>query len=731
HSMIQQLGSEFDILLNIPVETISDLANERIAEAIKRMRNGDVFVREGFDGEFGRITVFHKNEFSNASCQKPLFKELPSTPSIQKKNTRSHKKKTAKSSPLPDSKHIQKKIHSDIPNGFTESKPRIESKTLNPEQKRAVEHFKGPALIIAGPGTGKTRVLAFRIAHLIQEKKIKPNNILAVTFTNKSALEMKNRLSRLPGSYGSLDQPWISTFHGLGYSILRKYSEKYGRDDCFSIIDEDEKNQILLKRVKCESKQLKGISASITRIKQNLLSETKIADGDGKNIFLQYESVLESLNAFDLDDLISKPVTLLAEFPEIRDDYRSKIKWCLVDEYQDINFAQYQLLQHILPGPDPNYVVIGDPNQAIYGFRGSDVRFITRFKHDYPRASEYILKQSYRCSDHILQASGDIILSLSNTEKNLQGLHEGVKINIIQNSTDKSEAEFMARTIEQMIGGLGFFSMDSQVTEGNEVSEIQSLSDFAVLCRINQQMEVMKKAFQNHLIPFQTVGDTPFLKAEPAKSIIQLIKWLKNPKYSFSENKLIDPNRIQPSSSAPIKFTIDDDYPVTELITKIHDNFIRDQFRNDHMVKKLLDVACKFDNQLEAFLKFVSLGTSMDLYRADIEQVSLMTLHAAKGLEFNCVFIIGCESGLIPYSLFLKTEPDLEEERRLLYVGMTRAKNFLYLSHAKKRTLHGKTYNLPRSPFLDDIEKELLEVTQSRTKKKKNQNGSQLKLFDF
>ncbi len=455
----------------------------------------------------------------------------------------------------------------------------------------------------------------------------------------------------------------------------------------------------------------------------------------------------------------------MMDFPDIAEKYRQKYQWLLVDEYQDINYAQYQLIRLLAPNRDANLCVIGDPDQAIYGFRGADVKFIKDFTNDYPNAVVYKLQKSYRCSDRILQASSQVIGNIS--ESMLTGLKSGIKINISENATDKSEAEFVARTIEKMMGGLRFFSIDSQVADGDRKSEIESLSDFAVLCRINRQMDALEKAFVDHSIPYQKIANEPFFQQKPINSIIDFLKLSINPQNAFIMDKLMKKFNISPEQFREVvspqrrkdakiiigkehyfKFYtkktmvkqlsivgITDfanklrDITVSKAVELIVDNYFRDEV-DIALLKQLLNITDDFGKDIEGFIRYTVLGSGIDTYRPDLETVTLMTIHSAKGLEFKSVFIIGCEDGLLPYTIF-KQDTNLEEERRLFYVGMTRAEKFLFLTYAKKRVLFGREFNLDKSPYLTRIEKELIESSKSEYKKKpkKKKDDSQEILF--
>jgi uncharacterized protein (TIGR00375 family) len=749
-SIMKKAGTEFNVLLYLQLDEIKNLGYELLTEAIKRMRNKEVYIQEGFDGEFGKIKVFKENEYKHFSSQVSLFKE--SIPVYQPKSEINklinfdHEKftelnKSQSNKPVDDEKNDNRNIE----NNNKDSNPK-----LNSDQLSAVKHFNGPSLIIAGPGTGKTRVLTNRIIYLIREKGISPGHILAVTFTNKAADEIKQRIQLLLKDEKALTGLTVSTFHAFGLSVLKDQMHKTGRKEHFIIIDQDDRRRILSHELKCEKGRISKISDIITDIKQNVKSYDEIEDKEIADIFIRYDNLLIDQNAFDLDDLIYLPVCILKNNPDILEHYKQRILWIMVDEFQDINYNQYQLIRLLMQNPDSNLCVIGDPNQAIYGFRGANVQFINNFRKDYPKTSVFSLKTSYRCTENILKASQGIIEYRSKHQHRLsdfstgtgstvnaneyqtpllEGLQKGIKINVSQYSSEKSEAEFIARTIEKMIGGLRFFSMDSDITEGSESAEINSLSDFAVLCRISHQLKSLEKAFHDHNIPYQTVGDKPFLKEEPVKSVIDIMKCCMNSQNRFLLNKLFDKMKISESDIIDVRNHINNQ-SVYSTIKMIIDQIVRKNEKEYNIgFKRLMEFSKNFESDFDSFFKVESLGTSIDLYRPNTENVSLMTLHAAKGLEFSCVFIPGCEEGLLPYSIFDETRSDFDEEKRLLYVGMTRAKKYLFLCHAEKRFLFGRELHLKRSPFLDSIEEELIVLSNKIHKEKIKKKDDQLKLF--
>ncbi len=718
NTLIQKTCPELELLLNFPPDKIKQAGSELLMESIKRMRNKEIYIKEGFDGEYGVIKVFRQDEIKQFNNQKYLFKNT-------NKNLLQPEKREIINFDLQEYRYLesQEKQNQKAIDENKVLKTPITNQ-LNSSQLKAVEHAQGPLLILAGPGTGKTKTLTHRIANLIQNKGVMPENILAVTFTNKAANTIKERLNILLENKNIPSKLQILTFHGLGLFFLKKNYKEIGRKINFSVIDENDK-ELILKKLGCPQKTIKNFSNSITAIKKDLETEYTDEKTDIKKIIKDYDEFLKVENLLDFDDLLFLSVQMLNKNTNILQDYREKYKWILIDEYQDINYIQYRLIKLLMPDKLSNICVIGDPNQSIYGFRGADIKFIKKFSTDYPGASVYELKKSYRCSDYILKASRNIL----NCQKEnfVKGLQKGVKIKIVKNNSDKSEAEFVARSIENMIGGLRFFSMDSGITQGDNFSEIKSLSNFAVLCRIKSQFESLEKAFNDHSIPYQAIGETSLMRQKTVKPIIDLLNFSLNPENTFL--KLKNEKILSTLSSNEI-LKLNKIKPVKEKVKIIIDKYINDLTSQDEVIlKNLIELAKNFKNNTNDFLNFFILGNESDIYKENTEKVNLMSLHAAKGLEFKCVFIIGCENGLLPYSLFKNQKSDFEEEKRLLYVGMTRAEEFLILSHAKKRVIFGREYNLERSPYLEPIENKLIEFSKPEYKNKLTKEDPQLKLF--
>ncbi len=730
-SLINNYGTEFDILLHLSTEEIAQQGEPLVAEAVCRMRNREVLIQEGYDGEFGVIRVFDKGDLDSFSSQSTLFTDDITS------GSRDSNKRELINFDLSEYRRLRA-IEVD------EKKEQISSKQNNPSKKektildglndnqlKAAQHGQGPALVLAGPGTGKTRVLTCRIAHLIKSKSVNPKNILAVTFTNKAASEMKRRIDDVLKNAKKLSHLTISTFHAFGLSLLKEKCRLIDRTWPFSLIDNETKQTLITSL--CENN--KGLTEvalkEITHMKQHLQMVDSIKDPSVQSVVLRYEETIQKENILDLDDLIYQSARLLKESPEVREEYLNRYTWIMIDEYQDINYAQYHLIRQLVQDTQNNICVIGDPNQAIYGFRGADVSFINTFTKDFPKAITYRLEKSYRCTQRIVKASGQIIKSQSMEQQFLKGTGRGIEIIIAPSHTDKSEAEYIARSIEAMMGGLRFFSMDSNITEGNRTQGVESLSDIAVLCRISRQMPAIEKAFFDHSIPFQTVGDLPFQKKEPIKSIVSLLKTSHNKEDTFFTKILSKGNADLYSKFAPIKAKIKRMKSVSDKIKEIQRIcFPNASKENTVLIEDLISRSQSFETSCEDFLNHLELGNSVDSYRPHLEQVTLMTIHAAKGLEFSTVFIAGCEEGLIPYTLFKSQRSNIDEEKRLLYVGMTRAKTNLYLTYAKSRILFGQEHALKKSSFLESIEQELIKLEESKYKRKKAATEVQLNLFD-
>jgi DNA helicase-2/ATP-dependent DNA helicase PcrA len=526
---------------------------------------------------------------------------------------------------------------------------------LNEFQEKAVKTIDRPLLVVAGPGTGKTLTIVRKIVYLIHQG-VRPENILAVTFTNRSAREMRERTTAMLGNEAG--KVFIGTFHLLGLRVIRER-----RGDDFSIYSRDEQTDLLKSLMKKSDRKAQQSAEKISRIK-NFLED---ADGEVKEIYEAYQTALKRHDAFDLDDLINVPIEMLQN-NETALKYQDRFRYIIVDEYQDINPAQYILLRH-LAGHSGNVCVVGDADQAIYSFRGADIENFLNFEKDFPGAAWITLSENYRSSGIILNAADSLIKNNQRRiEKQLVSTREkGQRVSITSLPDERDEGTAIIQEIEKRVGGTSHYHMTRNSFGRGGPAPSFRFSDFAVVYRTNAQARALEEAFAASGIPYQMIGRSRTAQTEEI------------------------------------------DESVTYLQSLIHSDVVAKPDLTDAKEAKLLSEADFFDPRADA--------------------VALMTLHMAKGLEFPVVFITGCEDGLIPCT-FMKADVDIEEERRLFYVGMTRAKNELFLIHSRSRFLYGQKRDPSPSPFLLEIPEQYIQVSvvPDREKKQKGKD-SQLRLF--
>ena len=632
---------------------------------------------------------------------------------------------------------------------------------LNPAQLEAVTHIKGPLLIMAGAGSGKTRVLTCRIAHLLKEG-VAPWNILAITFTNKAAAEMRERVDSLVGM--AAKDVWLSTFHSFCAKFLRYEIEHlggYGRN--FTIYDSSDSQALIkmcLKELNLDDKhyQPSRVQNTISNAKNNLIDAREFSSQADNfhtakiaEIYKLYQQKLRKNNALDFDDLLMLSVGLLESREEVRNKYQDKFRYILIDEYQDTNRAQYQLAQ-LLAGKWRNLCVVGDADQSIYGWRGADIRNIMDFEADYPEALTIKLEQNYRSTQTVLDAANAIIDNNTGRKpKNLwTDMPGGEPIIHYMAGDERDEARFIVETVVK------------RKTVYN-----QPYGTMAVLYRTNAQSRVVEEAFVKSGIPYTIVGGVKFYDRKEIKDMLAYLRVLNNPNDSLSLLRIINvPRRgigdtsvgrltdhataqeltlfdvvsnpdLVPGLTARAKRPLEDlaelvfnlmaakdQLAVAELIETIMRNSgYLTELENEQTpqsearienLREMLSVAKDFaigdtENNLENFLNHVALVADIDTAEMADERVTLMTLHSAKGLEYPTVFLAGLEEGVFPHSRTLMNDEEIEEERRLCYVGITRAKRNLYISNARMRTLYGNTVSYPPSRFLNELPTELVE----------------------
>jgi len=625
---------------------------------------------------------------------------------------------------------------------------------LNKEQKEAVLHKEGPCLVLAGAGSGKTKVLTTRIANMINDG-IYSGNILAITFTNKAAKEMRDRISNMVKN----NYAFVGTFHSFGLRVIRENTEKLGLTTNFTIIDSDDVSSIIKKIMKELDISTKEYSVSYIRNKISFIKNEMLSDSEvdkylnsppekvAVKVYREYEKVLKRNNAVDFDDLLKRPVELFMQNDDILDKYQEKYRYILIDEYQDTNEVQYKLVKQ-LASKYRNLFVVGDVNQSIYGFRWSNYKNILNFEKDYPDSKSITLNQNYRSTNTILNAANSVIKNnVERKEVNLYSTFgDGVKIKYFRGNDEKDEVKLVIDEIKKLL------------------DEGYDYNDFAILYRTNAQSRNVEDAILKVNWPYRVVGSYYFYKRKEIKDLLCYLRLISNHQDDVSLERVINvPKRgIGDTSinnlrslarennecmfkclSKPkevefkkliLELTEDaKDLDLTELIDVVLEKSgMKEELEKEHTLEadirleNLMEFKSITENyqketgtvNLEDFLEDISIVADQSEHETLDNAVTLMTMHAAKGLEFKVVFLIGMEEGIMPHSMSLNEAGELEEERRLCYVGITRAKERLYITNAKRRMLFGNTNMNPPSRFIAEIDNNLIEKEESKTENK-------------
>lgn len=614
---------------------------------------------------------------------------------------------------------------------------------LNPQQREALLYTEGPLLVLACAGSGKTRVISHKFTHLLKSKKFPANSILALTFTNKAADEMRKRISSLSGK--DIGGAWIGTFHSQCNRILRKEIRHLGYGSDFSIYDEDDQYTLIrhiLREFRFHEALFKGVASKISSLKSSLIGpEEFLSTGDGfgfdeklAKVYVRYQDELKRCNALDFDDLIGLTVTLFSRNPEILEKYQKTFSYILVDEFQDTNRAQYRLLKLI--GGHRNISVVGDDDQSIYRFRGADVSNVFRFEKDFPGAKVIRLEQNYRSTQNILNVASAVISK--NPERKPKklwtGREGGEMVYHCWLNNEDEEARHIAKAIKELY-----------------LKGAYEFSDFAVLYRVNAQSRALEEALRDESIPYHIMGGISFFQRKEIKDVIAYMRLIINPADNVSLRRIINcpPRGIGAATVSKIeneakkkglslfeviKFAVKAN-GVTSGVKERLEGFIKfiermasrkyktpadmiqdiveksgyGEFADEERIQHINELmASAMQSDIKTFVDRVSLLTTLDDPIGG-RAVTLMTLHGAKGLEFPVVFIIGMEEGVLPYFKAMESADEINEERRLFYVGMTRAKDILWLTGASKRKLYAKFQDQEASRFLADIPKKYCE----------------------
>jgi DNA helicase II / ATP-dependent DNA helicase PcrA len=759
--LVDRLGPELEILERVPTDEIAKAGPPLVAEAVARVRRGAVIRDAGYDGEYGTIRVFAPDELRTVPSTAMLFDPGP-TPDVpqlhppdvlqphprdllephppdvlqphapgggapeREGSRRPGGVPTAVHSPLPRRDPSRRDPSRRDPSRREPSRrdpaaaagPRSPTSDpdpvpagildgLDPEQRVAAGAAAGPLLVVAGPGTGKTRTLTHRLAYLVAEEGVAAERCLAITFTRRACAELQERLDALVP--GDARRMLVTTFHGLGLRILREQHDAVGLGPGFRVADEVERLELLAELLGCSEREARRLLPELVRRKRARAARWPGLDGEASEVagpLARYEAAMRKRDLVDLDDLLALPVMLLAGDPALAARYRERFGFVAVDEYQDVDELQYRLLR-LLTTPEANLCVIGDPDQAIYGFRGADVGFFLRFAEDFPAATTVRLTRNYRSSPAIVAGALQAIApSTLVAERELAATAGGdapTRITIHQAASDLAEAEFVVRSIDRLLGGASFLSLDSGRADGGAEHGL-SFADVAVLYRTDAQSGPLAEALGRAGMPFQKrshdrLGDRPAVRA--------LVRGLRDPG----------------SPAAPAGGS---------LAARLATAAAAAGDEADEALELLAPLAARCGDDLDRFLAELALGDEVDTWDPRADRVSLLTLHAAKGLEFPVVFLAGCEDGLLPLRFGPRPSPEeVAEERRLFFVGMTRARSHLFLSHARRRAWRGVVREAGPSPFLADLEAALLDHAHAPDRPRRPQPtpGDQLSLL--
>ena len=709
--LLDRLGPELRLINDVPLEDVQRGADELVAEAIGRLRRQEVIREAGYDGVYGTIRLFRAGELRRKTSGAALFQEEAPTvgatgrsPLQQKANRQSQDAAERKMDRRIQSTAEQRSESSSAsaPSQTTSDSPALPAfeadplAGLDPEQRHAAETLDGPLLIVAGPGSGKTRTLTHRLAHLIRTRGVAPEHCLALTFTRRAADEMRERLQALlPHAVGTIP---LFTFHAFGMTVLQEHWNAAGLQRGFRVASDAERQDLLRDRLGVSTNGARRLLSAISVAKRTSQPPSDVKQAAACDT---YAHAMEARNLVDFDDLILRAVQVLESDDGVREAYRARYPWVSIDEYQDVDEQQVRLVKLLVPR-DGNVCAIGDPDQAIYRFRGADVRLFHRFAEDFPGACVSRLTRNYRSDRNLVSLASQVIAPAGSAPAATSMLDAAPRlITLHEARTDKAEAEFVVQSLERLFGGHSFFSIDSGRSRDAEAADV-SFADVAVLYRTEAQSDAIAEALHRSGMPFQQRAHTRLLDHPGAAA-------------------LMDAVRAQQT-----------DAPVAARLAAARDTAAStpEAAADANAAFPLLHpLALTCADDLDRFLSEAALATQVDTWDPRADRISLLTLHAAKGLEFPVVFIVGCEDGILPLTFGAAEPAALEEERRLFYVGVTRAKTRLFLCRATQRLWRGRMQSLPPSPYLADIEERLLERRGAPPSGRRKKPADQMQLF--
>jgi len=676
--LLARLGPELGILMDCPLEDLAERGSSLLVQAIERLRDGQVIRQGGYDGEYGRVRLFEDHELLQAQRGGLLFTP-PVRPKPRVEPDQASVAPAILEPPKPTPPPPVAPVAPVGENGILGA--------LDAEQRAVAEISTGPVLVVAGPGSGKTRTLTHRVAWLVVERGIPPESCLTITFSRRATEDLRERLRALLPERGQ--RVPVHTFHSLGLSLLQEHGPLVDLPEGFRVADEAERLELARVGLGLSEKRARSLLRQLSLARrQDTTAELEDAEPHAS----RFMELLSSRGLLDFDQLITLTASLLESYPEIRRSLWSRWPWISVDEYQDIDAAQWSLVRQLVPPLDANLCAIGDPDQSIYGFRGADPSFFERFPQDFPGARVLRLSRNYRSGRPIVEASIQVVTRSEPQLRPVEAvLDRPGRVVIHEAPSDKAEAEFVVRSIERLLDG--------------RASEL-AFSDIAVLYRTDAQADVIEQALARLGMPFQRRSHRPLSELPAVRDLAAALA------DRAGEGTAVG----QLAASAAGLMVAKPDAASTV----------------ERAVELLEPLARRCGDDLAGFLAEISLGSQQDSWDPRAQCVSLLTLHASKGLEFAVVFLVGLDDGLLPLRFgpqALETDA-IDEERRLLYVGMTRARWRLYLCRAKKRRLLGKSRSTEPSPFLRDIQDQLLEHHVSAAKAERRDPGyQQLGLF--